>query len=148
MNMSDRDRKLSKVAVFFAVLLLVSVAVAAFYPKESSDTPRQANSSSEAEPIESEATDLQSEIIKNVIDPCYTHLIETGELGALLGEDKATISDALTLLKIMEKGTVENLIEVTLPEVRGLDAAEKKAVYEFALSQCLRGINEERQRQR
>ena len=80
--------------------------------------------------------DYRSEIMKSVVDPCYLSMIENGDLGKL-GTDKY---EMLALFKIMQEAEVEKLMGILIPVVKGKRTKDRKVIYAFGLSQCLRGV--------
>lgn len=110
------------------------------YPKVSEvSAPKKTSAASKVIPPESSTAPTnkgsgsryRGEIIKYIIDPCLAQIARKNLTG-LMSEKQA-----VDLLKITDKGSIENLIKVTLPVIEGATLSERKKLYKFGLSRCV-----------
>jgi len=78
--------------------------------------------------------ELQAEIMRHIIDPCFAHSASKSEPIAGMSE-----KDMVTLMKLMSPDAVVDTVDVTLPAVRGQPADARKKVYEIGLKLCIKG---------
>ena len=89
--------------------------------------------------------DYRAEIIRHVIDPCFMAGIESDPALAAYGLDNdSSKAGMLEIAKFMDADGIEDVMAATLPAVEGLPFAGRKAIYDFGLSNCLRGVMEGR----
>ena len=76
----------------------------------------------------------RKEIIAKVVDPCYMHSIESSPKLQNMSKSKA-----LDLLKRMDPKGINLLVNTIAPMLYGITVKEKESLYDFALSECIKG---------
>lgn len=86
----------------------------------------------------SSGIDYEAEIVEHVVDACYLDGIRRRDDAELFGSEQ----EALEIVKLLNAGPIQQMIEAVLPLVAGQDRETRMAIYEFGAATCARAARD------
>lgn len=74
----------------------------------------------------------RAEIMRYVVDPCYTELVNRTGLNQSI-----STKEAVEMMKILANDAIEDMITNTIPAVTGKSLKERKKIYSFGRQVCM-----------